>query len=102
MDDSFIIIPPVRPSSDGLCKLIDIEYKFELKFSASGSRSKVLNIPITIGTVPLLNEPLKQSFKYESNTFACDFRYHNTNTSSQIAESNNNIFKPVYPNYEGL
>lgn len=103
-DYSVILIPPVCSTSDGLCKLIDVNYKLTLEFSVSSWQREVLEIPITLGTIPLLNEPLNQPFTYEPDAFAPDFLSLGANevNQNQIVESNNNNFKPVYPYYKNL
>jgi len=46
----FFPVPAVCPSSNGLCRIIDISYNLVFKFDAKGfSTSKSLSIPVTIG-----------------------------------------------------
>jgi hypothetical protein len=48
--NNFFTVPAVCPSSNGLCRIIDISYNLVFKFDAKGfSTSKSLSIPVTIG-----------------------------------------------------
>ena len=48
-NDGIISIPPVCPSSNGFCKIINIKYFLNLHMSLASSVSKEFCIPITIG-----------------------------------------------------
>ena len=54
-ENATLVIPPVCPSSNGLCHIIEIRYFLVLNFDATGmSVSTDLKIPITIGK-PLMS-----------------------------------------------
>lgn len=50
------ILPQVCTTLDGLCRIIDVKYALIFTFGVRGSSNKELEIPITIGNVPLQNE----------------------------------------------
>lgn len=59
-NNSFMV-PVVCPSSNGLCKIIEIGYVLVFNFDATGtSTSTDLMIPITLGTIPLIDEQNQQ------------------------------------------
>ena len=51
-----IEIPRVCPSSNGLCKIIEVNYFVVFEFGVFGSLDKDLLIPIKIGSIPLEEE----------------------------------------------
>lgn len=103
-DNSVLLIPSVCSSSNGTCKIIVVEYQLVLKFSVSGAMSKELKIPITIGTVPLSYEPLNYPFTYEGDTLAPNTLFDNAKEEDkgEIVDTNNNVYKPVYPYYKDI
>lgn len=49
-----IVVPPIPPTSQFFCKVINISYELKVKAQVSGiHRSSEIRIPIIIGTVPL-------------------------------------------------
>lgn len=76
---AFLSIPYVPPSSEGLCKILELSYEFHVTAKFKGLHSNlVLKIPIVIGTVP---------FVWENNLPAYDFLDVNTGASTSSALS---------------
>ena len=54
--DENILVPAVPPTNCTLCRIISIRYEIEIKAKTRGMHADpVANIPVTIGTIPLLN-----------------------------------------------
>jgi hypothetical protein len=116
--NSFIKLPPVCSTSNGLCKLIGISYSVDFNFEAlGGSVSKDLTIPITIGTQPLTTsesngEPkpedsLLDSVQYKTITQliyqACPFGPNSCilpKYKGDIIQSDASSYRPFYPYYQ--
>lgn len=108
--NSALLIPPVCSSSNGLCRIIEVSYQVVFNFDASGvASSKNLEIPITIGTIPLYSNDNVYSgnapLAYECSTFdsnPSDFSNElGIDTSrGETYESDLNSYKPFYPYYK--
>ena len=65
-----IQIPPLVPSSNGACKIIDISYELVLNVNPMGlSLSKNLSIPIVIVTTPMLDRSISTLDLFQSPQF---------------------------------
>lgn len=52
--EGLIIIPPVPPSNQGTCSVVQVSYEIRVCAKVGGiHRSPVVRLPVTIGTVPL-------------------------------------------------
>ena len=107
-----IIIPAVCSSSNGTCRIIQVNYCILFNFNPSGlSISKDLEIPITIGTIPIRNQsnnmqqgqtmPSLPQPAYQ----ACMFGNENSNnfqpaSKGEVMESNSSSFMPMYPYFQ--
>jgi hypothetical protein len=103
--ETLLTIPPVVSSSNGLCKIIQINYYLNLNFNPSGlSMSTDLQIPVVIGTIPLKDQTqsnsLSQQFQYMASIFKENFDYQE-DLKGEVIESGQN-FTPVYPFYNDL
>ncbi len=104
---SFIQIPPLIHSSNGLCSIIDVQYLAQLDFTPSGTIfSKQLFIPITIGTIPLIEAPsinLNDLPSYEACIQDEPLKVTNlgfdqrTKNEDEIFQSGADNFRPLYP-----
>ncbi len=103
-DTSHLIIPPICPNSNEICKIVKIKYSLVLTIGTIDSKNFDLSIPITIGSVPLresfqvenLNQFSEDLPSYETCMFGTSF---NSETSvglnSEVPE-----FTPSYPVYK--
>ena len=102
-DDGFLIIPAVCTNSNVKCKLITYSYSIVLCFGKSSpSLDSELAIPITIGTIPLLESGQSNMIPvYEACVFG-------TNSATELIEKKNVDetdligFRPMYPVYKGF
>ena len=106
-----LVIPPVCPSSNGACKIIDICYSVVFVFGASTSIDSDLNIPIYIGTIPLRqdennsNNPsviMPSAPSYQECMFGVNpnKQFDNNIEKGEVIESDQGQFKPFYPYYK--
>ena len=106
-----IIIPAVCASSNGTCRIIQVNYCVLFNFNPSGiAASKDLEIPLTIGTIPLRSQSnnMQQGQVMQSlppSFQACMFGNENSAnfepaSKGEIMESNSNSFMPMYPYYQ--
>jgi hypothetical protein len=59
-------IPPVCPSLNFLCRIIDVNYSVNIELDASGCASSLdVKVPILIGTIPLRQANNNAGFTYE-------------------------------------
>jgi hypothetical protein len=106
---SFIQIPPLIHSSNGLCKIIDIGYKVQLDFKPSGTMiTQTLDIPITIGTRPLIETSTSNEL-YTSDLPSYEFCigddpveitnlvFDKNKNNEELFQSGQNDFRPLYP-----
>ncbi|RNA22081.1 Arrestin domain-containing 3, partial [Brachionus plicatilis] len=108
--NSFLPIPSVCPSSNGTCRIIEISYKIVFNFDASGlSKSKDMEIPIIIGTIPLSSDHETNAPNFPFTYEGCVFGANPVDLSNEIGinnsrgetiESDLNSFKPYYPFYK--
>ena len=85
-------IPTVCPSTIETCKIIKIEYKLTVVIVFIGFNKKRVELPITIGTVPLNDSPSSISFP-ANPIFSSDY-YNGIDN-----KTNDTLFKPKYPFY---
>lgn len=86
-------IPTVCPSITETCKIIKIEYKLTVVIVFIGfTKKKRVELPITIGTVPLNDSPSSISFP-ANPIFSSDY-YNGIDN-----KTNDTLFKPKYPFY---
>jgi hypothetical protein len=104
-----IIIPPTCPTSFEASRLIEIKYIVLLKIILSGATklSKItLSIPITIGTIPIINDAssIKHECTYEpfSAEPCLTEMPSNKDFKGEFIESDMNCFKPLYPFYKDI
>lgn len=100
-----LLIPSVSPSTMGKSRLIDVSYEVSLNFDATGiSISTDMNIPISIGTIPLRKGDMVLPFAYEECVFEPDPIQIKENEQNQrrkeVIETDANTFKPLYPYYK--
>lgn len=106
-----LVIPPVCPSSNGACKIIEISYSVVFVFGASNSIDSNLAIPIYIGTIPLRqleNTSNNTSSAYPSapSYQECMFganpnqEFDSGFQKGELIESDLSTFKPFYPYYK--
>ncbi|CAF0761104.1 unnamed protein product [Brachionus calyciflorus] len=103
-DNSVLIIPPICPTSDGRCKIIDVSYLVLFDFCASGlSLTKEMLIPIVIGTIPLRPQVERiwndELISYEECKFGPypDKISFDEEDFDDIMETTEEKFKPLYP-----
>jgi hypothetical protein len=113
-DSGFIAVPPVSPSSNGICKLIETSYLILLEFSVSGpSTGTNCSIPCVIGTIPLTSDNGDSSqsmasgqFSYEPSAFAALSTYpylgYPPAAKGDMVQSDAATYKPMYPYYKNL
>jgi hypothetical protein len=108
---SSILIPPMIHTSNGFCRIIDINYLVQFDFTPSGTLlSKKLFIPIVIGTRPLMDIPTNQSGELYSSSLpsyeACvqdqpvgmeNIGLEQNGKNDEIFQSGGNEFRPLYP-----
>ena len=98
-------IPAVCSTSNGLCKIIEVNYFVVFNFDASGiAVSKDLTIPIKIGTIPLkdnVNSDLlaSQPYSFESCTFGQNTKFSIDDKKGEYYENDSNTYIPLYPVY---
>ena len=114
-----LVIPSVCPSSGTLCQIIKVSYVIYMTFGASNSIDSNLEIPVTIGTIPLQNEmPSNNNLNistiqnnmlsgdppsYEACMFGANPNKELIETNyerGELVESNSNNFTPLYPVYK--
>lgn len=97
-------IPSVCPSSNDTCRIIEISYSVIFIYGASNSIDSNVTIPITVGTIPLIQEnettlsiPLAPS--YEECMFGVNpnKELNNNIEKGEVIESDTDSFKPFYP-----
>jgi hypothetical protein len=106
---SLFIVPPVSPSFNGICKLIDTSYSVSLVISVEGSISDAkCSIPVVIGTIPLTNDDHDSSqsmssreFSYEPSTFG-PINPYELSIGIEKFQSDPTPYIPVYPYYKNL
>lgn len=109
-DNMKLVVPPVCSSSFGTSRIIDISYYFDLNFDASGpSISTDLNIPVVIGTVPLLrsdqDHPQSSShaiLTFEASIFDANQFKQELIDKGEIMQSDTDTYKPFYPYYKNF
>lgn len=87
-DNVSLAVPPICPSN-GLCRIFELNYFLKLNYYPEGfyiSSYSGLFIPITIGTIPLMNEVMQSDF----TSYAYD------PSSVNGSSSNNNDIPPGY------
>lgn len=102
-----IVVPPVSSSSNGTCRIIEVNYAINLNFDASGMAiSQDSTIPVVVGTIPLMNSgmpvPTNLPLSYQVSIFdptpnqemAPDYE-----TKGEVVESDAHSFRPYYPYY---
>ena len=108
---SFILIPPVIHTSNGFCRIIDIQYLAQFDFTPSGTLlSKKLFIPIVIGTRPLIEPQPNQTEELYSGlpsyeaciqdepTGSTNFGFdQNEKNNDEVFQSGATEFRPLYP-----
>lgn len=98
-----IEIPRVCPSSNGLCKIIEVNYFVVFEFGVFGSLDKDLLIPIKIGSIPLEEEGRATNClpTYEECMFNDAFGdTHLEKTNYETFDSNEKTYKPIYPYFK--
>lgn len=91
-----IIIPSIAASSNGISKIIVINYLLVFTFKCSGSLSKDISIPITIGTIPFETTYIP-SYEECFNEITPEIAEP---VKGEIIESDLSTFKPLYPYYK--
>jgi hypothetical protein len=114
-DNGVIVIPPVCSSSNGICRIIQINYSLVLHFSVSGpSIGTSCLIPCVIGTIPLTNNgdlqqqsqsaADSQGFSYAPSAFEPTPGITNGGYEAadkgEMIQSDAATFKPMYPYYK--
>lgn len=106
-NNSVLIIPPVCSTSNGKCKIIDVNYLVLFDFCASGiSLSKEMMIPIVIGTAPLKPQTknlwCNEAISYEQCKFGPypDKIMFDEEDFDDIMESTEEKYKPLYPYFK--
>ena len=96
-----ITVPAISSTSKGLSKIIHVTYKLNCYFDLQGpSLSNNLSIPITIGTVPLKrNEVREFPFTYEECAFGIIQMPVEKQQKAEIVETDAENFRPFYPFY---
>lgn len=95
------VIPSVCPSSNGLCKIIQLSYQLVLNFDAEGlAVSRDVAIPLVIGTIPLQGNSSAQP-SYVSSVFGPSLE-QSTEAADENLVSDNNTFVPSYPVFKNF
>jgi hypothetical protein len=118
-DNECLLVPSTCSSSNGLCHIIDVSYFIQFHYYTNGLVCAFYNgikIPITIGTIPLMNEEMQSDsssypqYSYEPDSII-DGQGSDNNMDlppaydalvGEMVESNANTFKPQYPYYKNL
>ena len=102
-------VPAVVATSNGSCRIINVRY--DLVLNVYGSMRSNLNIPIVIGTIPLLEPaqngeivlepppPSYQSCSYGSSARPMMPETGDQSKKGEIIENNQGSFVPLYPYY---
>lgn len=107
-DNIALVVPPVCSSSNGTCRIIEVNYAINLNFDAAGvALSQDLTIPIVIGTIPLMNlgmpVPNNLPLTYQASIFDPTPNQEmppDYETKGEVVESDANSFRPHYPYFK--
>lgn len=103
-----LIVPSSCPTLKGVSKIIEVNYLLVFTFGVRGSIDKDLAIPITIGTVPLINNDQEYASSYfptpsyEQSVFGSEKINEDEKSKGDVYESNETNYVPLYPNYIGF
>lgn len=107
-NDGILVIPPICPSTNGSCRIIDVDYEIVMYFGTSGLTlgSKVI-LPIIIGTIPIISEENMHLAKNSFTLMASDLKVE-PNEKVEVEETqnpdeidfNSEKFMPFYPYYK--
>ncbi|RNA34510.1 arrestin domain-containing 3-like [Brachionus plicatilis] len=106
-NDAALIIPPVCPSSNGSCRIIDVNYEIALYFASELTLDSRVIIPIVIGTVPIMSEGdmglTNSEFSYLPSELKLDLNEPievEEDQKTDEADSNLKAFMPYYPYFK--
>jgi hypothetical protein len=87
-DNQVFSIPAVCSSSNDTCHIIRVSYLLNFKFGKSGlSMNQEMNIPITIGTIPLASQ---NAVPAPSFSFETDLNTNNSDPPPSYSEAGDN------------
>ena len=94
-----LIIPTLCPSSDDSCGIIEISYNLILKVGSSVSLLSNLEVPITIGTIPLKQD--SNSITQSIAQYKQEISFSNdSNNNINSLQTQSDLIKPYYPVYK--
>ena len=105
-------VPAVVATSNGSCRIINVRYDLVLNVNPSGlTMSTNLNIPIVVGTIPLLEPAQNGGIGFEPpppSYQSCSFgpsappmmpQPGDESKKGEMIENNQDSFVPLYPYY---
>lgn len=109
--DGILVVPPVVSSIPyNVCRIIEIDYTFSLKFnSGTLGLGYGIDVPIIIGYVPL-KEAVNDA-EYSMSDFAfhpsplnpvTKMAHKDENEAGHSMQSNHSSYQPMYPFYQSL